>query len=60
VAGRAVGLARFRRGFATAKSGLRKGLVASPSDLLLAHAAWIEAEIPQKIAGRQFLRNWSG
>ncbi|MDR2588936.1 MAG: hypothetical protein LBC67_05860 [Spirochaetales bacterium] len=26
----------------------RKGLVASPSDLLLAHAAWIAAEIPQK------------
>ncbi|MDR2588010.1 MAG: hypothetical protein LBC67_01160 [Spirochaetales bacterium] len=31
-------------------SSSRKGLVASPSDLLLAHAAWIGAEIPQKNA----------
>jgi hypothetical protein len=37
----------------------RKGLVASPSDLLLAHAAWIEAEILADFAKQNPL-DWSG
>jgi hypothetical protein len=50
------------RGFAKQNPGgnrLRKGLVAIPSGLLLVHAAWIEAEIPQE-RPTGATRNWSG